>query len=141
MAFDLPPIALPPAAIVQPAPSSPFTAAPDAASLAKLKAATSPAATTPTAPGAAPATPSPAEIAKRAAIAKASKDFESSFLSVMLGQMFKDVNTQAPFGGGPGEDAFKSFMSDAMAKQMVKAGGIGLASSVQKEMLKLQGLS
>jgi len=78
---------------------------------------------------------------KRAAIAKASKDFEASFLSVMLGQMFKDVNTSAPFGGGPGEDAFKSFMTDAMAKQVVKSGGIGLASTVQKEMLKLQGLN
>jgi flagellar protein FlgJ len=87
------------------------------------------------------ATPSPAETAKRAAIAKSSKDFEASFLSVMLGQMFKDVNTAAPFGGGPGEDAFKSFMTDAMAKQVVKSGGIGLASTVQKEMLKLQGLN
>ena len=141
MAFALPPIALPPAAILQPAPATAFTATSDAASLAKLKAGTPPAVTAPAAPGAAPATPTPAEIAKRAAIAKASKDFESSFLSVMLGQMFKDVNTSAPFGGGPGEDAFKSFMSDAMAKQMVKAGGIGLASTVQKEMLKLQGLS
>ena len=108
------------------------------------KAATS--ATAPTdpataAPDATGATPSPAETAKRAAIAKASKDFESSFLSVMLGQMFKDVNTSAPFGGGPGEDAFKSFMTDAMAKQVVKSGGIGLAATVQKEMLKLQGLN
>ena len=104
--------------------------------------ATGPKATTLVDP-AAPATgaPSPAETAKRAAIAKSSKDFEASFLSVMLGQMFKDVNTSAPFGGGPGEDAFKSFMTDAMAKQVVKSGGIGLASSVQKEMLKLQGLN
>jgi len=86
-------------------------------------------------------TPSAAETAKRAAIAKSSKDFEASFMSVMLGQMFKDVNTSAPFGGGPGEDAFKSFMTDAMAKQVVKSGGIGLASAVQKEMLKLQGLN
>lgn len=93
------------------------------------------------APASAPAEPSAAETAKRAAIAKSSKDFEASFLSVMLGQMFKDVNTSAPFGGGPGEDAFKSFMTDAMAKQVVKSGGIGLASSVQKEMLKLQGLN
>jgi flagellar protein FlgJ len=88
-----------------------------------------------------PTEPSAAETAKRAAIAKSSKDFEASFLSVMLGQMFKDVNTSAPFGGGPGEDAFKSFMTDAMAKQVVKSGGVGLASAVQKEMLKLQGLN
>jgi Rod binding domain-containing protein len=82
------------------------------------------------------------EAAKRAGIAKASKDFESSFLSVMLGQMFEGVNsTETPFSGGAGEKAFQSFMSDAMAKQMVRRGGVGLAPVVQKEMLKLQGLS
>ena len=48
---------------------------------------------------------------------------------------------QAPFNGGQGEAAFKSFMSDAMAKQMVRSGGVGLADTVGKEMLKLQGLS
>ena len=36
---------------------------------------------------------------------------------------------------------FRSFLTDALAKQTVKAGGIGLADTVQREMLKLQGLS
>jgi flagellar protein FlgJ len=82
------------------------------------------------------------EATRRAAIDKASKDFESSFLSVMIGQMFEGVNqTDTPFSGGAGEKAFQSFMSDAMAKQMVRRGGVGLAPVVQKEMLKLQGLS
>jgi hypothetical protein len=30
---------------------------------------------------------------------------------------------------------------DAVGKQMAQAGGVGLATSVQTEMLKLQGLS
>ena len=30
---------------------------------------------------------------------------------------------------------FKSFMMDAMAKQMTRAGGIGLSGPVQQEML------
>ena len=82
------------------------------------------------------------ETAKRASIAKASKDFESSFLSVMLGQMFEGVNqSDGPFNGGAGEQAFKSFMTDAIAKQMTRTGGVGLAATVPKEMLKLQGLS
>lgn len=82
------------------------------------------------------------EATRRTAIEKASKDFESSFLSVMLGQMFEGVNqSETPFSGGAGEKAFQSFMSDAMAKQMVRRGGVGLAPAVQKEMLKLQGLS
>ena len=81
------------------------------------------------------------QLAKRGQIEKTAKDFEASFLSVMLSQMFKDVGAEAPFNGGHGEAAFKSFLGDAMAKQMVQHGGVGLADRVAKEMLKLQGLS
>jgi flagellar protein FlgJ len=83
---------------------------------------------------------STAELAKRGEIKETAKKFEASFLSVMLQQMFEGVEQSAPFGGGPGEAMFKSFMSEAMAKQMANAGGIGLADSVGREMLKLQGL-
>lgn len=79
--------------------------------------------------------------AKRAQIKDTAQKFESSFLSVMMQQMFEGVQTAAPFGGGPGEDQFKSFLTEAMAKQMTKAGGIGLAKTVTHEMLKMQGLS
>jgi Rod binding domain-containing protein len=85
--------------------------------------------------------PSAAELAKREQIEKTSKEFESSFLSVMLSQMFKGTEAEAPFNGGQGEQAFKSFLTDAIAKQVVKSGGIGVADTVAKEMLKLQGLS
>jgi Rod binding domain-containing protein len=59
----------------------------------------------------------------------------------MLQQMFDGVETAPPFGGGPGEAMFKSFLTDAMGKQMAKAGGVGVADDVAREMLKLQGLS
>lgn len=88
-----------------------------------------------------PAPMSAAELAKRGQIAQTAKDFEGSFLTVMLGQMMKDVKVSEPFGGGEGEDMFKSFMNEAMAKQVVKSGGLGIADDVAKEMLKLQGLS
>ena len=90
---------------------------------------------------AAGAPPTAAELAKRGQIAKTAQDFEASFLSVMLQSMFQGVKQQEPFGGGQGEEMFKSFMSEAMAKQMAKAGGIGLSKSVQAEMLKMQSLS
>jgi Rod binding domain-containing protein len=87
-----------------------------------------------------PPAASAAEMAKRGEIKQTAQKFESSFLSVMMQQMFEGVDTAAPFGGGPGEAMFKSFMTDAMANQMTKAGGIGIADSVSREMLKLQGL-
>jgi len=83
---------------------------------------------------------STADLAKRGQIRKTAEDFEASFLSIMLQQMFQGVETPAPFGGGQGEEMFKSFMNDAIAKQMAKSGGIGLADTVAREMLKLQGL-
>ena len=33
-----------------------------------------------------------------------------------------------------------SFMTDAMAREVTRAGGIGLSAQVSREMLKLQGL-
>ena len=80
------------------------------------------------------------EKAKRAKIADTAKAFESSFMSVMMQQMFEGVKTSEPFGGGQGEAMFKSVLTDAMSKQVTQAGGIGLASTIQREMLKLQGL-
>src|SRR5690606_20700212 len=81
-----------------------------------------------------------AELAKRGEIRETAKQFETQFLSIMLQQMFAGVETSAPFGGGPGEAMFRSFMTDAMARQMSGAGGIGVADVVAREMLKLQGL-
>ena len=88
-----------------------------------------------------PAAPSAAELSKRSDIKQTAQKFEASFLSVMLGQMFEGVDTPAPFGGGPGESMFKSFLTEAMAKKMAANGGVGVAAAVQREMLKMQGLT
>ena len=70
----------------------------------------------------------------------AGQKFEAQFLSIMLQQMFQGVKTDGPFGGGVGEEMFRSVMTEAMADQMVKSGGVGISDTVQREMLKLQGL-
>ncbi|MGC1304057.1 MAG: rod-binding protein [Caulobacteraceae bacterium] len=88
--------------------------------------------------------PRPATVAtpaQRAQIEKTAKGFEASFLSTMMGQMFEGVEVEAPFGGGQGEAAFRSFLMDAMAKSMTERGGVGIANTVAHEMLKMQGLS
>lgn len=87
-----------------------------------------------------PAIPTAAELAKRAQIKETAEGFEASFLSIMMLQMFQGVETEAPFGGGSAETMFRSFMTDAFAKQMAKAGGVGIADVVTREMLKMQGL-
>ncbi len=94
-------------------------------------------------PVSAPAAPGAADTAaqafQRTRINKVAKDFEASFLSVMLGEMFKDVSA-GDFGGGQAEEAFKTMMTDSFAKSMTTHGGIGLAPALTRQMLTLQGL-
>lgn len=71
----------------------------------------------------------------------AAEKFEGQFLSFMLQQMFEGVKADGPFGGGHGEEMFRSLMTEAMGKQMARKGGIGLADTVQREILKMQGLT
>lgn len=65
------------------------------------------------------------------------KDFEQMFLSQMLQPMFEGIG-EGPFGGGYGEKMFKSMQLDEYAKALTNAGGIGIASAVTREMLRLQ---
>ena len=64
--------------------------------------------------------------------------FEASFLSQMLKPMFEGLDTEGMFGGGEAEATWRSFLVDAIARQTVKAGGVGLADDVMAEMMKLQ---
>ncbi|MBI1196604.1 MAG: chemotaxis protein chel [Phenylobacterium sp.] len=71
----------------------------------------------------------------------AAQKFEGQFLSMMFQQMFAGVKTDGPFGGGFGEEMFRSVLTDAMGKEMTRAGGIGLSDTIQREILKMQGLT
>jgi Rod binding domain-containing protein len=73
-----------------------------------------------------------------AAMDAAAKQFESVFISQFLGSMFSGIKTDGPFGGGQGEEMFRSMMIDKYADGIVAQGGFGLASSVKAQMLKMQ---
>jgi Rod binding domain-containing protein len=75
--------------------------------------------------------------AMEAKIAGTAKDFEAQFVGTMMGDMFNGID----LGGGQGAEAFKSVLLQAVGKKIASGRGIGLARSVQAEMLKLQGLS
>ena len=65
------------------------------------------------------------------------EDFEAVFLAQMMEHMMGGT-TQSSFGGGPGEKAFSSMLNEEYAKVLAKAGGIGLADSLAREMLAVQ---
>ena len=60
---------------------------------------------------------------------KVAEDLEATFLSEMLKSAGLG-ETRSAFGGGHGEDQFSSFMRDEQARQMVRAGGIGLTEAL-----------
>lgn len=81
-----------------------------------------------------------AELAKRGQIKETAQNFEASFLTQMMAPMFEGIG-EGEFSGGHGEQMFRGFLLEAMGKQMARNGGVGLAASVEREMLKLQGLT
>jgi len=70
---------------------------------------------------------------------KSAQDFEAMALGQLLGPMFETVKTgDGPFGGGQGEETWRSMLTQELAKQIGKSGGLGLAVPVYHQMLKMQ---
>jgi len=52
--------------------------------------------------------------------------------------MFSGISTDGPFGGGQGEEMFRSLLMDEYGKQVETQGGFGLSAAIQRELLKTQ---
>lgn len=66
------------------------------------------------------------------------EDFEAVFISQMLSHMFAGLEVDPVFGGGKGEEVFRSFMIEEYGKQIVQAGGIGVSEAVQAKLIEIQ---
>ncbi len=67
------------------------------------------------------------------------QDFESVFLGSMFGEITKQLSGEGPLGGqGAGGDAWRSMLTDELGKSVAQSGGIGVASQVYSELLRLQ---
>lgn len=69
---------------------------------------------------------------------KAAQSFEEMFISQLLQNMPSGTDPNGPFGGGQAEGVYQSMMNDQYAKSIAKNGGIGLADSLTREILKMQ---
>ncbi len=74
----------------------------------------------------------------RAQARDVAESFESMFLAQMFEFMSSGLEVDPTFGGGPGEKAFRSLLNNEYANGIAKAGGIGVADPVYREILKLQ---
>ncbi|MGH6891879.1 MAG: rod-binding protein [Dongiaceae bacterium] len=68
----------------------------------------------------------------------AAEDFEAFFVTHAFEDMFAGLSSDPVFGGGEGEDIFRSFLLQEYGKTVAKAGGIGISAMVQRQLLQLQ---
>lgn len=78
---------------------------------------------------------------KREQIRKAANEFESNFVSQMLGHMFDGIEVDDNFGGGRGEEMFRPMLIEQFGKQITQRGGLGIANQVYHELLRAQEAS
>ena len=68
----------------------------------------------------------------------AARDFEAFFVTQMMQYMFAGVEQDPLFGGGPGEEMFKSLLLQEYGTEIARTGGIGLADQVVRELIEIQ---
>nr|WP_322868169.1 rod-binding protein [Aquicoccus sp. G2-2]MEA1115027.1 rod-binding protein [Aquicoccus sp. G2-2] len=74
-----------------------------------------------------------ADTRQDAKLRAAAEKLEATFLAEML-KSAGVGQARESFGGGAGEGQFASFLRDAQAEAMVKAGGIGLADKLYQAL-------
>jgi len=72
---------------------------------------------------------------------KAAENFESQFISQMLGHMFKGIKSDGMFGGGQAESMWRDFYVEEVGKVIARNGGIGVADVVERQLIQLQEVS
>lgn len=66
------------------------------------------------------------------------EQFEGVFLNQMLSAMFEDIGENDTFNGGYAEDTYRGLLTETYADTITKAGGIGVADSIMRELIGLQ---
>ncbi|WP_454018745.1 rod-binding protein [Azospirillum sp. Marseille-Q6669] len=74
----------------------------------------------------------------RAKIRQSANEFESVFVSQMLGHMLDGIEVDQNFGGGHAEEMFRSMLTNEYGKQVSRSGGFGIADQVYRELLRAQ---
>lgn len=80
------------------------------------------------------------EAETRAAIHKSAGDFEATCLGQLLGFMTQEIEVDPNFGGGHGEEMYREMMNAEYGKLAQRSGRVGLASKVEGDLLRAQGL-
>lgn len=75
---------------------------------------------------------------REAQLRHAAEEFEAVFLAQMMAPMFEGLDTDGLGGGGMGEEIFRPMLIERYADALSQAGGVGIADSIVREMMRLQ---
>lgn len=74
----------------------------------------------------------------KTAVRDAAEKFESIFLKNMMEAMFTGLEDGGTWGSGEGSEAWQGMLIDEYAKSIAQTGGIGLADSIERQLLEIQ---
>ena len=72
------------------------------------------------------------------ALRKVAEELEGLFISQMINHMLKGIKTDGLTGGGNGEAMFRDLLVQEYGKAISKSSGIGLADSIERQLLQRQ---
>jgi Rod binding domain-containing protein len=82
--------------------------------------------------------PKMAKGANMARMRETAEEFEAFYISQALQPMFENLTAAEPFGGGSDEGLWRSFQVQEYGKSIARAGGIGLADEIVRQMIQMQ---
>jgi flagellar protein FlgJ len=89
--------------------------------------------------GATPTKPNTLDPAAMARLRKQAEELEGVFLNTLTKQMFSSIKTDsASFGGGFGEETWRSMQSEQLANSMAQSGGLGIADQMMGDLVAMQ---
>lgn len=71
-------------------------------------------------------------------VREAAQDFEAFFIGQMMEQMMSGLESDPMFGGGQGEEVWRSMLTQEYGKEVAKSGRLGVADHVVSAMLRAQ---
>jgi peptidoglycan hydrolase FlgJ len=69
---------------------------------------------------------------------KQAEDLEGVFLNLLTKEMFATAKSDNGFGGGFGEETWRSMQAEQLANTMAQNGGLGIADDLLGDMIALQ---
>ena len=72
------------------------------------------------------------------ALRQVAEELEGIFISQLINHMFKGIKTDGLTGGGNGEAMFRDLLVQEYGNAISKSSGIGLADSIERQLLERQ---